>query len=151
MTKETAKEILGFLVPLCSIVNCLLAVYGVFHVVDFVVDVKPIVVPIANEVKEGRLDAREIFSSSGVTVRHDTVRVVEHDTVYIGQNEARQVGRSMSVETTEQPSGMGARVTAEEERRLDKSADNVSEQERKEIESGEASFRQRMRNKLNQH
>lgn len=41
MTKEMAKEILGFLVPLCSIVNCLLAVYGVFHVVDFVVDVKP--------------------------------------------------------------------------------------------------------------
>lgn len=151
MTKETAKEILGFLVPLCSIVNCLLAVYGVFHVVDFVVDVKPIVVPIANEVKEGRLDAREIFSGSGVTMRHDTVRVVEHDTVYIGQNEARQVGRSMSVETTEQPSGMGARPTAEEEQRLDHSADNVSKQERQKIDNEEASFRQRMRNKLNQH
>lgn len=97
MTKETAKEILGFLVPLCSIVNCLLAVYGVFHVVEFVVDVKPIVVPIANEVKEGRLDTREIFSGSGVTVWHDTVRVVEHDTIYLGQNEVRQTGKSQSV------------------------------------------------------
>ena len=46
---------------------------------------------------------------------------------------------------------MSARPTAEEEQRLDHLADNVSEQERKEIESGEASFRQRMRNKLNQH
>ena len=151
MTKETAKEILGFLVPLCSIVNCLLAVYGVFHVVDFVVDVKPIVVPIANEVKEGRLDAREIFSGSGVTVRHDTVRVVEHDTIYLGQNEVRQTEKSQSVGSPVQQSDMGARPTAGVEQRLDHSADNVSEQEQKEIESGEASFRQRMRHKLNQH
>ena len=153
MTKETVREVLGFLVPVCSIVNCLLAVYGVFHVVDFVVDVKPIVVPIANEVKEGKLDARELFTGAATMVRHDTVRVIERDTIYIGQNEAKQKESFASVSTspTQQQTSMGARLTAEEEQRLDHSADNVSKQERQKMDNEETSFRERMRNKLNQH
>lgn len=46
---------------------------------------------------------------------------------------------------------MSARPTAEEEQRLDHLADNVSKQERQKMDNEEASFRERMRNKLNQH
>ena len=149
MTKERVKEIFDIVSRLCSIVSCAVAVYGVFQVVDFVVDVKPIVVPIAQEVKEGKLDAREIFSGAATIVRHDTVRVTERDTVYIGQNESREKGISQSASSSLQRSGIGARLTAEEEQQLDHSADKVQEEERKEIDQAESSFRQRMREKLN--
>ena len=85
-------------------------------------------------------------------VRHDTVRVVERDTIYIGQNEAKHTGSTLVAGSTQtQQSDIGARPTEEEEQRLDHSADNVSKQERQKIDNEEASFRQRMRNKLNQH
>ena len=119
--------------------------------VEFVIEIRPIVVPIANEVRDGNLDARMLFSGTATMLRHDTIKVYKRDTIYIGQNEVRQTEKSQSVSSPMQPSDMGARPTAEEEQRLDHSSDNVSEQERKEIESGEASFRQRMRAKLNQH
>jgi len=139
-----AKEILDFIVAICSIVSCIVAVYGVFQVVDFVVDVKPIVVPIANEVKEGNLDARAIFSSVSSAVRHDTVRV--RDTIYLPSEEAQKTTQATSLQQTIQERS----VTKEEEQRLNKSADIVSEQEKQEIENEEASFRQRMREKMRQ-
>ena len=149
MTKDKLKEIFDFIPKVCSIVSCTVAVYGVFQVVDFVVEVKPIVVPIAKEVKEGNMDARAIFSGANVVVRHDTVRVTERDTIYLGQNEPRHTEKSMSVDASPQQSLQTHRLTAEEEQRLDKSADKVSEQERKDIDDGESSFRQRMRSKMN--
>ncbi len=48
---KEAKEILDYIVAVCSIASCTVAVYGVFQVVDFVVDVRPIVRPIALEIK----------------------------------------------------------------------------------------------------
>lgn len=149
MTKERVKEIFDIVSRLCSIVSCAVAVYGVFQVVDFVVEVKPIVVPIAKEVKDGNMDARTLFSGSNVVVRHDTVRVTERDTVYLEQNEVRHAEKAMAVGTSLHQSGLGKKLTAEEEQKLDKSGDKVSEQERKDIEDGEASFRQRMRSKMN--
>lgn len=142
MNKGRAKEILDFIVAICSIVSCVVAVYGVFQVVDFVVDVKPIVVPIANEVKEGNLDARAIFSSVSSAVRHDTVMV--RDTIYLPSEEAQEIPQ----ETSLQQALHERRLTSEEEARLDKSADHVSEQEKQDIDNEEASFRQRMRDKM---
>lgn len=84
MIPPKAKEFLSLVVSICSIISCITAVYGVFQVVDFVVDVKPIVVPIAKEVKEGNVDVRSFISGSA-TIRRDTVRLIERDTVYLGQ------------------------------------------------------------------
>lgn len=147
MKNGRAKEIFDIVVGCCSIVSCVVAVVGVFQVVDFVIDVKPIIVPIAQEVKEGNMDARELFSGTTTAIRHDTVRVYQRDTIYLPPNEARRATTDPFLNKFDKE----ARPTAEEEQRLDHSADNVSKQERQKIDNEEASFRQRMRNKLNQH
>ena len=136
MIPPKAKEILGLVVSICSIVSCIVAVYGVFQVVNFVVDVRPIVVPIAQEVKEGNMDLRKLLSST--ITRHDTVRLIERDTIYI------QKGK----EGDERDFPKHRRVTVEDEKRIDKSAEYVSEQKRQEIDEAESSFRQRMREKM---
>lgn len=144
MNKRKAKEILDFIVAICSIVSCVVAVYGVFQVVDFVIDVKPIVIPIAQEVKEGNIDMKTMLSGGGRVVRHDTVLVTKRDTVYLPQNEALSKVQGVSSQQTLQE----RRLTSEEETRLGKSANHVSEQEQQEIDDNEAGFRQRMRNKI---
>lgn len=140
MIPPKAKEILDLVVSICSIVSCIAAVYGVFKVVEFVVDVRPIVVPIAQEVKEGNMDVRKMLS--GTTTRHDTV--VERDTIYLKKDDARNTGN----EAFRQQMVTKHRLTAEDEQRLDNSADKVSEQERQEIDETETSFRNRMREQI---
>lgn len=147
MNKGKAKEVLDFIVAICSIVSCVVAVYGVFQVVDFVVDVKPIVIPIAQEVKDGNLDMKTVLSGVGTVVRHDTILMTKRDTVYLSQDETRQNKKEASLQRTIQE----RRLTPEEEQRLDHSADQVSKQEKQDIDNQEANFRQRMRNKMKQN
>lgn len=142
MIPPKVKDYFDLIVSISSIVSCVTAVYGVFQVVEFVVDIKPIVVPIAKEVKEGNVDVRKILS--GTTIRHDTVRVIERDTIYLKKDDARNTGN----ETFHQQMVTSHRLTEEEERHLDKSADKVSEQERQEIDEAENSFRKRMRENM---
>ena len=103
-------------------------------------DVRPIVVPIAQEVKEGNMDVRKMLS--GTTTRHDTV--VERDTIYLKKDDARNTGN----EAFRQQMVTKHRLTAEDEQRLDNSADKVSEQERQEIDEAETSFRNRKREQI---
>lgn len=145
MNKERAKEILDFIVAICSIVSCVVAVYGVFKVVNFVVDVEPIVVLLNNEVKEGNLDAKSILKGSMTTAKYDTVR--KRDSVYLSQDETGQTKKEASLQRTIQE----RRLTPEEEQRLDHSADQVSKKEKQDIDNQEANFRQRMRNKMKQN
>lgn len=143
MIPPKTKEILGLVASICSIVSCAAAVYGVFQVVEFVVDVRPIVVPIAQEVKEGNMDVRSFFSGAAA-IRRDTVRVIEHDTVYLGRTETRKTEK----DDFRQQIVTNHRLTSEDENRLDKSADHVSAEERQEIDEAESSFRKRMREKM---
>ena len=143
MISKKSKEILDLIVSICSIVSCIVAVYGVFQVVDFVIDVKPIVVPIAHEVKEGNMDVRQLFSGTA-TVRHDTVKVIKRDTIYLGQGETRRTEN----ENLRQQMVINHRLTTEDEQHLDKSSDNVSEQVRNDIEDAETKFRNSMREKI---
>lgn len=142
MIPPKAKEILGLVASICSIVSCAAAVVGVFQVVEFVVDVRPIVVPIAQEVKEGNVDVRKILS--GTTIRHDTV--IERDTIYLKKDDAQNSGN----EAFRQQMVTSHRLTAEDEKRLDKSADKVSKQEHQEIDEAESGFRKRMREQVRQ-
>lgn len=144
MNIQKTKEILDYIVSICSIVSCFVAVYGVFQVVDFVIDVKPIVIPIAQEVKEGNLDMKTMLTEGGRVVQYDTVLVTKRDTVYISQNEIQQTKKETSLQRTVQE----RRLTSEEEQRLDKSADKVSEKEHKEIDEAETSFRNRIREQI---
>lgn len=143
MISKKTKDILDLVVSICSIVSCIVAVFGVFQVVDFVIDVKPIVVPIAQEVKEGNMDVRQIFSGTA-TIRHDTVRVIQRDTIYLGQGEMRRT----ETENRRQQTVINNRLTEEDEQHLDKSSDNVSEQVRNDIEDAETKFRNSMREKI---
>ena len=145
MIPPKAKEILGLVVSICSIVSCIAAVYGVFKVVEFVVDVRPIVIPLVQEVKEGNVDVRSFFSGAA-SIRRDTVRVIERDTVYIGQSDTRKTEK----DDFRQQMVTNHRLTAEEEQRLDKSADKVSIQEHQEIDEAESGFRKRMREQVRQ-
>ena len=147
MIPPKAKEILDFIVSICSIVSCVAAVYGVFQVVEFVVDVRPIVIPFVQEVKEGNVDVRKMFSNVAASVRHDTVRIVERDTIYLPQDESQ----STKNEYAQMRLSSTREHTKEEEQRLDNSADNISVQEREEIDEEETSFRNRMRDKTRQH
>lgn len=144
MNKEKAKEILGYIVALCTIISCIAAVYGVFQVVDFVIDVKPIVIPIAQEVKDGNLDMKTVLSGVGTVVRHDTVLVTKRDTVYLPPDEIQQTKKDASSQRTIKE----RRLASEEDAHLDKSANHVSEKDRQDIDDAEANFRQRMRNKM---
>ena len=144
MTKQRAKEILDFIVSICSIVSCVIAIYGVFQVVDFVVDVKPIVVPLAQEAKEGNLDMRKVLSGVSAAVKYDTVFVRERDTIYLPQDDKR----IMAKEPSQQNEPQYRRLTPEDEQQLSKSADNLSEEARQAIDDEEASFRQRMRERM---
>ena len=139
MISKRSKEILYLLVSICSNVGCIVAVYGVFQFVDFVVEVKPIVVPIAQDVKEGKMDVRQLFSGSA-TIRHDTVRVIKRNTIYLGQGESRKTDN----EDLRQQTLISHRLTEEDQQRLDKSSDHVSEQEQNEIEDSETKFRKGM-------
>lgn len=140
MNKGRVKEILDYIVALCTIISCIAAVYGVFQVVNFVIDVRPIVVPIAQEVKEGNLDAKSILTGSKTTVKHDTVR--ERDTIYLPLDKEQETLRKEKNERS---------LTPEEEVHFDKSSDQVSEQERQDIDNAETNFRQQMRNKTKQN
>lgn len=140
MKKGKVKEILDYIVALCTIISCIAAVYGVFQVVDFVIDVRTIVVPIAQEVKEGNLDAKSILTGSRTTVKYDTVRV--RDTIYLPLDKEQETLRKEKNER---------RLTPEEEVHFDKSSDQVSEQERQDIDNAETNFRQQMRNKTKQN
>ena len=144
MNKGRVKEILDYIVALCTIISCIAAVYGVFQVVDFVIDVKPIVVPIAQEVKDGNLDMKTMLSRGERVVRHDTVLVTKRDTIYLSKNDSHQTKKGVSSEQTIEEK----RLTPEEEQRLDHSADHVSEQEKKDIDANETDFRRRMREKM---
>lgn len=144
MNKGKAKEILDFIVAICSIVSCVIAIYGVFQVVDFVVDVKPIVVPLAQEAKEGNLDMRKVLSGVSAAVKYDTVFVRERDTIYLPQDDKR----IMAKEPSQQNEPQYRRLTPEDEQQLSKSADNLSEEARQAINDEEASFRQRMRERM---
>lgn len=139
MNKGRAKEILNYIVALCTIISCIAAVYGVFKVVNFVVDVEPIVVLLTKEVKERNLDAKSILKGAMTTVKYDTVRV--RDTIYLSSDKEFE---------TSSPSQMRKerRLTSEEKARLSKSANHVSKQEQQDIDDAEANFRQRMRNKM---
>lgn len=144
MNRGRVKEILDFIVAICSIVSCIVAVYGVFQVVDFVIDVRPIVVPIAQEVKDGKLDAKSILTGSRTTVKYDTMIVTKRDTIYLPLDKEQETS-SFQHERNEQ------RQTSEEQARLGKAVNHVSEQEQEDIDNQEASFRQRMRNKMKQN
>lgn len=144
MNKGRVKEVLDYIVALCTIISCIVAVYGVFQVVDFVIDVKPIVIPIAQEVKDGNLDAKSILTGHRTMVKHDTILVTKRDTVYLPQNEIQQTKKDASSQRTIKE----RRLTSEEETHLDKSANHVSEKDRQDIDDAEANFRQRMRNKM---
>ena len=144
---KRAKEKLDFIVAICGIVSCVVAVYGVFQVVDFVIDVRPIVIPIAQQVKEGNLDVKTMLSGPGTMVKHDTILVIKRDTVYPPQNEIQQIKKDASSQQTIQEH----RLTSEEEAHLNKSANHVSEQEKHDIDDAETNFRQRMRNKIKQN
>ena len=144
MNKGRVKEILDYIVALCTITSCIVAVYGVFQVVDFVIDVRPIVVPIAQEVREGNLDMKTVLSEGGRIVQYDTVLVTKRDTVYLPQNEIQQTKKDASLQQTIKE----RRLTSKEEAHLDKTANHVSEKDRQDIDDAEANFRQRMRNKM---
>jgi len=144
MDKGKVKEILDYIVALCTIISCIVAVYGVFQVVDFVIDVKPIVIPIAQEVKDGNLDMKTVLLKTGTVVRHDTVLVTKRDTIYLPQNEIQQTKKDASSQRTIKE----RRLASEEDAHLDKSANHVSEKDRQDIDDAEANFRQRMRNKM---
>lgn len=139
------KQSFDFFVGLCTIMSCVAAVYGVFKVVSFVIEVNPIIKPIAKEVKEGKLDALTIFSRANTTILHDTVRVIVSDTIYIPDERPLQTND----ESSRQQSAMRARPTKEDEERLDNSKDIISEQETQEINDKEEDFRRRMREKMN--
>ena len=140
---KRVKVILDYIVALCTIISCIVAVYGVFQVVNFVIDVRPIVVPLAQEVKEGNLDMKTILSG-GTVIRHDTVLVTKHDTIYFSQDETQLKDHGV----TSQQEIQERRLTSDEEARLDKSADNISKEDKEDIDNQEANFRQRMRNKM---
>ena len=139
------RQTFDFFVGLCTILSCVAAVYGVFKVVSFVIEVNPIIKPIAKEVKEGKLDALTIFSRANTTILHDTVRVIVSDTIYIPDERPLQTND----ESSSQQSAMRARPTKEDEERLDNSKDIISEQETQEINDKEEDFRRRMREKMN--
>lgn len=139
MNKGRIKETLDFIVAICSIVSCIVAVYGVSQVVNFVIDVRPIVVPIAQEMKEGNLDVQNLLKGSKTTVKFDTVRV--RDTIYLSSDKKLN---TTSFSQIRQNRGL----TQEEEARLDNSSNNISEQEQQDIDDAESNFRQRMRNKM---
>lgn len=145
MNKGRIKEILDYIVALCTIISCIAAVYGVFQVVNFVIDVRPIVVPIAQEVKEGNLDMKTMLS--GVSTRYDTILVTKRDTVYFSQEMTPQIKKDASL----QQAVHERRLTSEEEARLDNSADNVSKEDKQDIDNAEENFRQQMRNKMKQN
>lgn len=126
------------MVSICSIVSCVAAVYGVFQVVKFVVEVRPIVIPIVQEVEKGNVDVQKMLS--GTTIRHDTVFVVHKDTIYLAHDKETQTDNGNS------PSNQ--KLTAEKERHLKESPNHVSKQEREEIEEAENSFRQHMKEKM---
>lgn len=144
MISPKAKEILDLVVSICGIVSTVVALYGVFQVVDFVVDVKPIVVPLAQEAKEGNLDMRKVLSGVTAAVKYDTVFVRERDTIYLPQDDKR----IMAKEPSQQNEPQYRRLTPEDEQQLSKSADNLSEEARQAIDDEEASFRQRMRERM---
>lgn len=144
MNKGRVKEIFDFIVAICSIMSCIAAVYGVFQVVDFVIDVRPIVVPIAKEVKEGNLDMKTMLSGVSTVVRHDTILVTKQDTVYFSQDMTPQIKKEASL----QQAVHERRLTSEEEARLDNSADNLSKEDKQDIDNAEENFRQQMRNKM---
>ncbi len=139
MNKGRVKEILDYIVSICSIISCIVAVYGVFQVVNFVIDVRPIVVPIAQEVKEGNLDAKSILTGSKTKVKPDTVRV--RDTIYLPSGKKQETTSLSQIRQNHE-------LTSEEDARLGKSSNHVSEQEQQDINDAEANFRQRMRNKM---
>ncbi len=141
MKKGKVKEILDYIVALCTIISCIVAVYGVFKVVNFVVDVEPIVVLLNNEVKEGKLDAKSILTGSETKAKNDTVKV--RDTFSFPQNKISQTKREDSLQWLK-----GRRPTAEEESHLDNSDDNLSKEKKKDIDYNEDRYRQRMRNKM---
>lgn len=136
MIPPKTKEILDLVVSICSIVSCVAAVYGVFQVVEFVVDVRPIIIPIVKEVKEGNVDVRKILY--GTTIRHDTVRAVERDTIYIRKDKDGDKRDLLK----------HRRLTEEEAQSFGKSEGNVSEQEEKQINKQEDAYRQRMQEKM---
>lgn len=144
MNKGRIKEILDYIVALCTIISCVVAVYGVFKVVNFVVDVEPIVVLLNNEVKEGNLDAKSILKGSMTTAKYDTVKV--RDTIRPPQNKIPQTKKEDSLQWLK-----GRRLTSEEETRLDNSADNLSKKKKEEIVHNEDRYRQRMGNKMKQN
>lgn len=125
MIPPKTKEILDLVVSICSIVSCIAAVYGVFKVVEFVVEVRPIIIPVVQEVKEKNIDIRKIIS--GTTIRHDTVYVIHKDTIYLPQDTDPQTDKG-----NPQP-------------HPGKSANHVSEQERQKIEKAERNYRKRMK------
>lgn len=137
MNKERVKEILGIIASICSIISCIVAVYGVFQVVNFVIDVRPIVIPLVNEVKEGNLDAKGILNGSKITVKYDTVRV--RDTIYLPMEKEQE---TTALTQTKQKRGL----TLEENARLGNSENHVSKQEKQDIDNQEADFRRRMNN-----
>jgi len=141
MNKGRVKEILDYIVALCSIVSCIVAVYGVFKVVNFVVNVEPIVVLLTKEVKEGNLDAKNILNGSKTTVKYDTVR--DRDTVNLSQNEIQQPKREDSLQWLK-----GRRPTAKDKQHLDNSADHISEGKKRAIDNQEDRFRQQMGKKM---
>lgn len=141
MNKGKVKEVLDFIVAICSIVSCIVAVYGVFKVVNFVVNVEPIVVLLTKEVQEGNLDAKNILNGSKTTVKYDTVR--DRDTVNLSQNEIQQPKREDSLQWLK-----GRRPTAKDKQHLDNSADHISEGKKRDIDNQEDRFRQQMGNKM---
>lgn len=144
MNKGRIKEILDYIVALCTIISCMAAVYGVFQVVNFVIDVRPIVVPIAQEVKEGNLDMKTMLS--GVSTRYDTILVTKRDTVYLSQDKIPQTKREDSVQWLKE-----RRLTTKEKQQLDNSAGHISEEKKRDIDNQEDRFRQRMKDPIDKH
>ena len=138
MNKGKIKEILDYIVALCTIISCIAAVYGVFKVVNFVVDVEPIVVLLNKEVKEGNLDTKNILKGSKITVKYDTV--IERDTTNNPHNKISPTKKEDSLQWLKE-----RRMTSEDEARLDHSADNLSKKKKEEIDDAEAKFRERIK------
>lgn len=126
---------------MCTIISCIAAVYGVFKVVNFVVDVEPIVVLLTKEVKEGKLNTRSILKGAKATVKYDTVTV--WDTVYLRENEIPGTKKVDSSQWLK-----GRRPTAKDKLKLDNSANQISEEGKRDIDNQEDRFRQQMGNKM---
>lgn len=81
---------------------------------------------------------KTMLSGVGTMVRYDTILVTKRDTIYLPSD---KIPRTTTIPTKQYE----RRLTSEDETRLGKFADNVSKEEKEEIENAETKFRQRIK------